>query len=265
MALRHQQIATDLRDQIERGDYRPGDQLPSYQELTRTYRTSRDVVRKALALLEAEGLVEIARKAGITVRSPGERRRIRGTAIMRDPRRGYVFPAAATPDEPWKSHGTPKRSMEPIPEDLAHLLEVEPGTGVLRRRRVMSPTTDDVPFDITDSWIHPDVVEEVPAVAETSTGPGGYLDRIEEAGHGPLTWKERTRARMPTSEEARLLRMPRTGMPVVELVRVGRSARTGDPVEVTCVVIPADKVELWSDLTRHETAQWPVSPVTPDV
>lgn len=38
-----------------------------------------------------------------------------------------------------------------------------------------------------------------------STGPGGYLDRLEEAGHGPIAWTEFGRARMPSREEAVLL------------------------------------------------------------
>ncbi|MEU6041866.1 GntR family transcriptional regulator [Actinomadura sp. NPDC047616] len=265
MPGRYEDIAADLRRRIESGEYPPGTRLPGYRELTEMLGVSKDVIRRAMSTLEAEGIIEIQHRRGITVRSQGERRRRRGAEIMRDPRRGYIFPAATAPDEPWKAHGTPKRSMEPIPEDLAALLGVPAGTEVLRRRRVMSPAEDDTPFDITDTWIAPHAVADAPQVGEVSTGPGGYLDRLEEAGHGPISWDERTRARMPTSEEARLLRMPRTGMPVLELVRIGRSARTGDPLEVTAVVIPADRVEVWSSLTRHETAAWPVAPVTPAV
>ena len=263
---RYREIADDLRARIKSGQYPPGTRLPGYRDLLPMYGAGRDTVRRALGLLEQDGLIEGSQRRGIVVRHAGDRRRIRrGTAIMRDPRRGYVFPAAAAPDEPWKSHGTPRRSMDLIPEDLAQLLGVEPGSEVLRRRRVMSPADHDIPWDITDTWVHPAIVAEIPQVAEIDTGPGGVLDRIEEHGHGPLSWEERTRARMPSRDEARLLHMPRTGLPVLELVRIGRSARTGDPVEVTAVVIPGDRVEVWTTLTRHEAAQWPVSPVTPDV
>jgi len=215
-----------------------------------------------MAELETEGLVEIVKKRGITVRPRTGRRRItRRTSVMRDPARGYVFPAAAHPQEPWEPHGQPRRSWEPIPADVAELLEVEADSKVLRRRRVMSPAGEP-PFDITDTWIHPSAVEEVPQVAEPSTGPGGYLDRLEEAGHGPISWREWTRTRTPTPEEARLLGMPRVGMPVLVLTRVGRSARTGGPLEATVVIIPADRVEVVADLTRDESARWPVQPVT---
>jgi GntR family transcriptional regulator len=263
MAARYQEIASDLRERIDSGEYEAGAKLPGYRELQQRYGVGSDVIRRAVGLLERDGLVEIVRKAGITVRPQRARRRIpRGTLIMRDAARGYVFPAAKHPHEPWKSHGRPRRSYEAIPDDLASLLRVPAGSQVLRRRRVMGPSADDEPFDITDTWIHPTAVDEVPTVADASTGPGGYLDRLEEAGHGPIKWTERTRARMPTPEEARLLHMPKSGVPVLELVRIGHSARTSEPIEVTAVIIPADRGETWTTLGRAESAQWPVTPVT---
>lgn len=267
MAGRYQEIAADLRGRILSGEYPEGSRLPGYRELIPMYGAGRGTVRRALSELEAEGLVEISTKRGIIVRVRAERRRIpRGTEIMRDPARGYVFPAAKSPDEPWTPVITPKRSWEPVPEDVAELLGVPAGTSVLRRRRVMRPgdasVIDEPPFDITDTWIHPDAVAEAPQVAEIDTGPGGYLDRLEEAGHGPLRWTERIRARMPSNEEARLLRMPRTGMPVLELSRTGTSARTGSPLEVTVVLIPADRGEVILELRRGPSANWPVQPVT---
>lgn len=266
MASRYTEIADDLRERIRSGEYPPGAKLPGYRELIVTYSTSRDVIRRALATLETEGLIEIVKKAGIKVREQGGRRRLaRTTRIMHNPAGvGYVFPSAQSAQERWvwPADTPPRRSLEPIPPDVAELLGVEPGSEVVRRRRVMAPEGEP-PFDIIDAWIHPDVVAEAPRVAEISTGPGGYLQRIEEAGHGPISWVERARARMPTGEEARLLKMPRTGMPVMELARVGTSARTGQPVEVSMVVIPADRIEIVAELQRGPSARWPVTPVPP--
>lgn len=173
-----------------------------------------------------------------------------------------MFPAAASPTEPWEAHGTPLRSWEPIPASVADHLGIAPGVKVLRRRRVTSPAGEP-PFQLVDTWISPATVKDAPQVADADTGPGGYLDRIEEAGHGPISWTEYTITRMPTTEEARLLRMPSSGMPVLEMTRVGRSARTNDPVEATVIVIPADRVVLVATLERAKSAQWPVQPVSP--
>lgn len=214
------------------------------------------MIASALEVLESEGLISVVKRRGITVRELGRRRRVqRGNLVNRDPARGYVMPAAASADEPWQVHGRPKREMVPIPDRPAELLKVEPGTPILRRRRVTSPTGEP-PFQLVDSWIHPRGVADAPQVAEANTGHGGYLDRLEEAGHGPISWVEYTRVRMPTPDEARQLEMP-AAMPVMELARVGTSAQTGEPIEVTVCVIPGDRVELVSPLRRARAAQWP--------
>lgn len=97
-----------------------------------------------------------------------------------------------------------------------------------------------------------------PGAAEPDTGPGGYLDRLEEAGHGPISWTEHVRARMPLPDEADLLQIAARAV-VIEIARVGTSARTEVPVEVTICVIPAERVEIVSSLERDHTAQWPLS------
>jgi GntR family transcriptional regulator len=145
--------------------------------------------------------------------------------------------------------------MQPAPVPVAEAFGVEVGSEVLRRRRVMSPEGE-VPFQLVDTWISPDGVADAPQVAEISTGPGGYLDRLEEAGHGPISWTETIRARMPTAEEARLLNIP-AALPVLETIIIGTSARTQRPIEVTMRVIPSDRVELVSDLRRAASAAWP--------
>jgi GntR family transcriptional regulator len=167
----------------------------------------------------------------------------------------YVFPAASYADEPWQTHGTPHASFEAPPAVVAETFGVEEGTAVLRRRRVMSPEGEP-PFQIVDTWLGPQAVHDAPQIAEKSTGPGGYLDRLEEAGHAPISWTEVTRVRMPSADEARLLEIP-AAMPVMELILFGKSGRTHEPLEVTIRVIPGDRVELVADLVRDKSAAWP--------
>lgn len=52
---KYQQIADELRAAIHRGDYRPGDPLPSESQLRGTYDVSRPTVRHAVAILRTEG------------------------------------------------------------------------------------------------------------------------------------------------------------------------------------------------------------------
>jgi DNA-binding GntR family transcriptional regulator len=125
----------------------------------------------------------------------------------------------------------------------------------MRRLRVTGPATEP-PFQINDSWIHPRGVADAPAVADQEPGPGGWLYRLEMAGHGPIEWTERHRARMPVREEADLLQIPMT-LPVLEIVRVGTSAKDKKPIEVTMYVIPSDRVEQMVKLDRATGAEWP--------
>lgn len=58
-------IANTLRRDLEGGVFRPGDRLPSENELTRLHSVSRAVVREAIAALRADGLVEARKGAGV--------------------------------------------------------------------------------------------------------------------------------------------------------------------------------------------------------
>jgi GntR family transcriptional regulator len=258
---RYEVEAAHLRQKIRGGEYEVGRVL-NIANLTQERGVSAATIRRALEVLEEEGLIRVVRGTGAIVQPPAPpRRRIRrGVAVERDPARGYIFPAAAHPQEPWQVHGQPRASMELAPSLVAEVFEVEPGTPTLRRRRVTSPAGE-LPFQVVDTWLSHQAVADAPQIAQPSTGPGGYLDRMEEAGHGPIAWQETTRARMPTAEEARLLSIS-AALPVLELTLIGRSGRTGQPLEATVRVIPADRVEMVAELQRAESAKWPVGPVS---
>src|SRR5688500_3626369 len=129
MATKYEELASELRRRIEEGEYPPGSTLPGYAEIMATYSASQATVRAALEMLQAEGLVRSVKRLGIVVREPGERRRIqRGTLITRDPQRGYIFPAASNPGEPWQAHGRPRASAEPAPAAVAAILGIQAGT-----------------------------------------------------------------------------------------------------------------------------------------
>jgi GntR family transcriptional regulator len=70
----YQQLANLLRDAIHRGEYGPGELLPSEGRLGQMYEVGRDTVRDALAVLRGEGLVVTAKGAGTRVRSNREMR-----------------------------------------------------------------------------------------------------------------------------------------------------------------------------------------------
>ncbi|WP_043494200.1 GntR family transcriptional regulator [Streptomyces viridosporus] len=74
------QVSESLREQIESGD--AGDALPSEAALMRSHSVSRNTIRRALKVLEADGVVESAPGIGWRVVRGGDRRSL--TELMTD-------------------------------------------------------------------------------------------------------------------------------------------------------------------------------------
>lgn len=252
-------IAAELRRRIEGGDYSPGSRLPHRTELAKEFGVSRETVDRAVRVLEAEGMAWALPRRGTVVRYGMTRpRRPRGNIVKRNTatdRPGYSFPSASG-TEVWGHHIEPTAGPAPLTDPrLARLLGVPEGSTVMRRHRVTGPITEP-PFQLSDSWIHPDAAKDVPQVTDQDPGPSAWIYHLEKAGHWPISWIEYHRARLPTRAEATELQIP-LSVPVLEIVRVGRSGKTEKPIEVTMYVIPSDRVETVQVLERDEAAQGP--------
>jgi GntR family transcriptional regulator, transcriptional repressor for pyruvate dehydrogenase complex len=66
----YQEIALQIRDHIENGEFASGSRLPSERELAQQLKVSRPSIREALIALEVEGLVEVRTGAGVFVCKP---------------------------------------------------------------------------------------------------------------------------------------------------------------------------------------------------
>jgi DNA-binding transcriptional regulator YhcF (GntR family) len=65
----YQQIADDLRDALEAGEFTPGHRMPSTRELAGEYGVAAMTVHQAIRILRDEGLVVAYQGRGIFVRS----------------------------------------------------------------------------------------------------------------------------------------------------------------------------------------------------
>jgi GntR family transcriptional regulator len=63
----YKRIAADMRDRIARGDWQPGDPIPSLDKLASEYQVSRATVQRAVGMLVAEGLLETEPRYGTFV------------------------------------------------------------------------------------------------------------------------------------------------------------------------------------------------------
>ena len=73
-------------------------------------------------------------------------------------------------------------------------------------------------------------------------GPGGIYARLEELGHRLDRFDEEVRARMPSPDEVKLLRLA-SGVPVIHLIRTAYDTE-GRAVEVCDTVMAADAYVL---------------------
>ena len=76
MQIGYRKVAAALRLGIERGDYAPDTTLPKQIDIARSFGVNVGTVRKAVALLEAEGLVTPVRRRGTVVRPRPPMRRL---------------------------------------------------------------------------------------------------------------------------------------------------------------------------------------------
>lgn len=86
--------------------------------------TGRGPVRRVVAQLTGEGLVEPVRCWGIVVRRRPSRRRITRSRLVYRDERGYYFDQTA---QGWRPVQIPSVSHGPVPHDIAALLGLEPG------------------------------------------------------------------------------------------------------------------------------------------
>src|SRR5437764_699548 len=143
-------------------------------DLARGYGVNRDTLARAIAILEAEGLVWAVPRRGTVVRHGMVRpRRQRGDLVKRNVATGspgYSFPSASG-QEVWKHRIPPRAQVEKLEDPrLARMLGVPAGSEVMRRFRITGPETEP-PFQINDSWIHPRGVADAPEVADQEPGP----------------------------------------------------------------------------------------------
>lgn len=242
---RYLTIANDLRQAIYQGEYPPDAQLPPQAELMERYDVSKETVTKAFRELAAEGLVEARHRHGWHVRQHPERWQLSRERVVHRDEIGYFFDLAA---QGWRALAPTEIGRAAAPWDIARLLEVPVGSRVLARTRIMGdPETGEV-RQLAASFLPLDLVDELPVLEAVDTGPGGIYDRIEEAGHGPLSWYERISARAATASEIELLRLP-PGVPVQRILRTSTSP-AGQICEVNATSMSAELYEIGYPVER---------------
>lgn len=190
------EIAESIERRIQARELAPGDKLPTEYELSRQFMVNRHTVRRALSDLQEKGIVESTQGRGSFVRRPSQpvrlSRRPRFTESVR--KRG------ATPRTE-----TMRFEVRPADSRAAQALELRVGAPVvfLERRRFI----DDEPTAISQ---HHFSFDRFPTFIEMYRVRGTITQTLIDSGVPDYT-RRRTSisARLPTPQEAELLRLPR--------------------------------------------------------
>ncbi|MBF6174282.1 GntR family transcriptional regulator [Nocardia blacklockiae] len=164
-------IAGEYARRIRSGELPPGTQLPSYSEIASRNEVSDIVVRKALDLLQSQGLVRSVRRRGVFVADRPNLIRISPERQMEDPEVTFGNESESTVQVARTT------SRVPASEQVAELLRVPVGTEVTY---IITRATDaGRPISISDSYQPIDVE----GTADAATLEETVADRIPVASH----------------------------------------------------------------------------------
>ena len=230
---KYRQIANLIRDQILRGDLRPGDEVPSERALATTYGVSRPTATKALEILRMQGFVESRQGSGSYVADVRARSRAR-ERYRRARDRGRIYP----PDE--YATIVAAELADPAPEHVLRTLGLPEGTSAIRRRRITNGPEG--PREVSTSWFDGRLAEAARRLLERERiveGTPAYVEAV--TGRQVRYAQDRACARLADATEAEELRLAGgTGSPVLAFEHVTFDA-ADRPVEFTEAVYPPDR------------------------
>jgi DNA-binding GntR family transcriptional regulator len=171
-----EQIANELRAQIQAGEFKPGSTLPSDAELAARFDVSKPTITKARAMLVALGLVASRSGAASTIRDTlgavHHLRRARQT--------GRIYP---------EGHYARivHASLAPASPEVAAALAIDTGSPVIQRRRITN-AADDTPLATSTSYFAAALADQCPALLS-----------IERIAQGTTLYVEQQTGRAATS------------------------------------------------------------------
>ena len=225
MATQYHRIADTLRTQITSGVLAAGERLPSEKELAQKYGVGMPTLRRALDVLQAEGLVEKRHGLGNFVRRP--------PAVIR-----YTSGQRHQQQPGHELHIEARVSEVPAGSPLSALIDVPAGAQVTER--VLFSRRDGIPYVLTRIYtpLPVEALRDLPALS-----PWGHDTRpvLAAAGFEITATVERVTARPPTFAETEELRIA-PGSPVLNVERTSTDPH-GKTVEAAFLILPGDRTE----------------------
>ncbi|MEK8038043.1 histidine utilization repressor [Burkholderia contaminans] len=187
-----QQIKTLVRQNVESGDWRPGDRIPSELDLAAQFGVARMTVNRALRELTAEQVLTRTRGSGTYVASPKYESTLVAIRSISDEvaARGHGYRAQVL-----------QVGAAVADAKLADELQIDTGSPIFHSR--VLHFENDTPVQLEERWVNPACAPEYALQDFTTTTPNQYLTRV-----APLQRVEyRIEAAMPDTETRRHLTM----------------------------------------------------------
>ncbi len=242
-AARHTpRIAASLRDMIENGEYPPGSRLPPHRELAQTFNAAQETIRRAIAQLQTEGLVETRGQHGTFVQTRPSVRRIATDFYRRRPSASkestspFARSVAASGGRASWDHETTRETAD---EQVADRLAIQPGDSVIVTRYLYR--YDGTPIQTAVSW-EPAALTVGTSIELPEEGAAvGVVTRFDLINLRIDSVEEEITSRPPTTSEAKALALP----PGVSVLVMKRTYRVGDmPVETADIVMAGHRSVL---------------------
>lgn len=227
MPSRHQDIADDLRRQITTGRLKPGERLPSEVSLAARYKVSTVTLRRALAVLQGEGLIEKIHGKGNFVRRP---------------RRKIMYVGGWGTLDPWAAaeptlRVTVRSTTVPASVPLTTLLKVPTGSPLAEYSCLSRE--QGAPHGLARIYIPRDLAPA--GVLDDDAACREAFTRFAVLGPPPANVRETVCARSPTPDEASVLRIGTTTA-VLAITRISTDS-TGRVIEAALLAFPGDRID----------------------
>lgn len=231
----YRQLKQLLSDRISLGEWKPGDMLPTEEQLQNQYGLSRTTVRLALKELEIEGKITRHQGRGTFVAKP----KISHSPDPQFNLTAYLEQQGMKPG--WKVLS--KRWVRAKVE-MAARLEIPIGTQVFQLRRLRLADEEPVGYHI--AHVVPDLGA---AVDPKSLNQGGSLDYLHGPGLLGQSYANRTIEAVLASKEVARLLLVEEGSPILMIRRQVMDAR-GRVVEDL-------QAQYRGDRFQYRVSQWP--------
>ena len=246
----YRQIAEDLREQIESGAIRPGQQLRTELELRDHYGASRNTVRDAIKWLTTLGLVETKPGQGTFVVQKidpfvttltADPKRPGGNKVVAPSADGYGEIDRSQPAGQRKlTVSDPQVEIQKAGDPVAAQLQVAAGSQVVSRHQ--KRFIDGTPWSLQTSFYPMGFVLKADKLIEASDIPGGTVQYLADTlGLRQVGYRSRMLMRAPDTTEAYFFNLPQDGrVQVCEIFETGFD-QTGTPMRLTVSIFPTDR------------------------